>query len=120
MEKHVTLVAALNIGFGCLGIIFAVIVFVAVVGGGLISQDSDAIRITWIVGTSVGGFIFLISLPDLIGGIGLLKRKRWARILIIIVSCLDLLAIPIGTAIGVYGLWTLLQDETVKLFENSE
>ena len=116
MEKHVTLVAALNIGFGFLGVIFAIIVFVAIVGGGIISQDPEAIKITSLVGTALGGFLFVLSLPELIGGFGLLKRKPWARILILIVSCLDLLFIPIGTAIGIYGLWVLLQDETVKLF----
>ena len=116
MEKHVTFVAALNIGFGFLGVIFAIIVFVAIVGGGIISQDTEAIKITSLVGTIIGGVMFLLSLPGLIGGFGLLKRKPWARILILIVSCLDLLFIPIGTAIGIYGLWVLLQDETTKLF----
>ena len=29
---------------------------------------------------------------------------------------LDLLNIPIGTAIGAYSLWVLLNDETSKLF----
>jgi hypothetical protein len=120
MEKHVTLVAALNIGFGFLGVFIAVIVFTAVVGGGLISGDPEAITITSIVGTIVAGFFLITSLPEIIGGFGLLKRRPWARIVILIIACLDLLWIPIGTAIGIYELWVLLNDDAAKLFQEEK
>lgn len=116
MEKHVTLVSALHIGFGVLGFLIALIVFTAVVGGGVISGDPEAITITTIVGTSIASFIIIKSLPSIIGGIGLLKYKPWARVLILIVGCLDLFEIPVGTAIGIYSIWVLLNDETALLF----
>jgi len=116
MEKHVTLVSALHIGFGVLGLFIALIVFTAVVGGGVISGDPEAITITTIVGTSIASFIIMTSLPSIIGGIGLLKYKPWARVLILIVGCLDLFEIPVGTAIGIYSIWVLLNDETAQLF----
>jgi len=53
MEKHVTLVAALNIGFGILGVLVAIIVFVIIVGAGVFSGDPEAMAITSIVGTAV-------------------------------------------------------------------
>ena len=34
-----------------------------------------------------------------------------------IVSAIGCLNIPIGTLAGVYSLWVLLQDETIKLFD---
>jgi len=119
MRAHLTVVAALSIGFGALGVFIALIVLVAVTGGGFISGDPEAIAITSIVGPAVAGFLVLISLPDIIGGIGLLKRRPWARILVIIISCLDLLFIPIGTIIGIYCIWVLVHDDTVKLFEKA-
>lgn len=119
MEKHVTLVAAINIGFGFLGIFMALFIFMAVVGGGILSGDPDAIRITSIVGTALGIFFLLTSIPEIIGGFGLLKRRPWARILVMIIACVDLIFIPIGTIIGIYELWVLLQDETAKLFEKA-
>jgi hypothetical protein len=116
MDKHVTFVAALNIALGFLGLFFAIFLFIAIVGVGIISGDTEAMTITSIVGTALGIFLVLTSLPEIIGGFGLLKRKAWARILILIVACLDLLWIPIGTIIGIYELWVLLNEETVKLF----
>ena len=60
--------------------------------------------------------VVVLSLPGIIAGIGLLKLQPWARILAIVISALDLLNVPIGTALGVYGLWVLLQAETERLF----
>jgi hypothetical protein len=116
MEKHVTFVGALRIGLGTLGILAAVIVLVAVVGGGLISGDREAIRITAIVGPVVAFFLFILSVPGIIGGIGLLRRKPWARFLVLVLAVLDLFNIPIGTALGIYTIWVLMRDETVQLF----
>ncbi len=116
MEKHVTLVAAIHIGFGIFGMLIALIVFTAIVGGGILSGDSEAMAITSIVGTVIAFFLSLKSIPDIIGGIGLLKRKSWARIVLLIIGCLDLLEIPIGTAVGAYTIWVLLNEETVRLF----
>lgn len=117
MEKHITLVAAINIGFGFLGIFIGLIVFTAVVGGGLLSGDPEVAAITSVVGIAVASFFLMTSVPEVIGGFGLLRRKQWARILILIIACLDLICVPIGTIIGIYELWVLLQDETVQLFK---
>jgi len=117
MEKHITLVAALNIGFGFLGIIIAFITFTAIVGSGLLSADPEAMAVTSVVGTSVASFIFIVSVPEIIGGFGLLKRKSWARILVLIIAVLDLLFIPVGTLIGIYELWVLLNDDVIQMFE---
>ena len=63
--------------------------------------------------------VLILSLPGLIAGIGLLKFRPWARILGIVISALDLMSVPIGTAIGIYGLWVLLSNETEALFRNA-
>ncbi len=116
MEKHVTLVAALNIGFGILGLMIGCMAFIAIAGGGAISGDPDAIAITSFVATVIAFFFIAFSVPEIIGGIGLLKHRGWAKILIMIIAVLDLVQIPFGTAIGIYTLWVLLNDETAKLF----
>jgi hypothetical protein len=116
MRQHITVVAALKIGFSALGLLLAAICFLAITGGGLISGDEDAIAITSIVGTAVGGVLALVSLPGLIGGIGLLQYRPWSRILVLVLAVLDLINIPIGTAVGAYTIWVLMQKETEELF----
>ena len=115
MDKHLTIIGIVNITFGIVLFVLGIIIFTAVTGGGLLSGDSEAIFITSIVGSAIGIFFTLLSIPGIIGGIGLLQHKRWARILMLIKSILDLLNIPIGTVIGVYTIWVLMQDETIAL-----
>ncbi len=119
MEKHITLAAVLNIGLGILGLLFACVVFVVIAGGGLISGDPEAMAITMIVGSVIAVFFIVLSLPKIIGGIGLLKRRRWARIVLLIISVMALIDFPIGTALGIYTIWVLLQDETIRLLETT-
>lgn len=116
MEKHVNIIAALHIGLGALGLLASSIVFMAVAGGGILSGDLEVFMITSGVAITVSLFLFILSVPGLIGGIGLLKRAPWARVLVIIISVLDLMNFPIGTAIGAYSLWVLVNNETSELF----
>lgn len=115
MEKHLTLVGALSITLGILGVFFAIVALIAIVGAGLLSDDPTARFVTQIVGPAVALFLALTSLPGIIGGIGLLKRKTWARILVLIYAVPSLLSIPFGTAFGVYAIWVFMQDETTSL-----
>jgi hypothetical protein len=119
MEKHVTVLGILYIAFSALMLLLAIIIFAAVVGGGIISGDSEAIAITAIVGPAVASLFLLLSGPGLIGGIYLLKHRPWARILVLVLGFLNLIHIPIGTALGIYTIWVLLKNETVDLFEPS-
>jgi hypothetical protein len=119
MEKHVTFVAVINIALGFLGIFIGLVVFGILIGAGIISHDPEAMKITTIVGIVVASFLILTSIPEIIGGFGLLKRRPWARVLILIIAVVDLLFIPIGTLIGVYELWVLLQEDTAQLFKSS-
>jgi hypothetical protein len=117
MKKHVTIVGVIHIAFGVLGLIGAMTVFFALhfARGFVIDEDVPAMVLT-ILSLSLPLLIGFMSTLGLVGGIGLLAYKNWARYLIIIVAALGCLNIPIGTLKGVYSLWVLLQDETIRLF----
>jgi hypothetical protein len=120
MRKHVTAVAALQIGFGIFGVLIGLVIFFVLGTVAAFADDPDAMVILPTVGTLVGGFFVLLSLPTIIGGIGLLKYKNWARILILIVSVFDIFNFPLGTALAIYTFWALLQDETSRLFTTEQ
>lgn len=119
VETHVNIIAYINIAFGALVLLvgIGVCVFLIIMSGVIKRQgDLEASRILPIFGSGLLVFFIIMSVPDIIGGIGLLKRKSWSRILVVILSVLDLAAIPVGTAIGIYSLWVLMNKETAKLF----
>ncbi len=121
MKKHVTVVGAIHIGFGILGLIGAVgAFFVFSFFIGVVGNDDVPVMIFKFLRVSVPLLIGFMSTLGLVGGIGLLSFQPWARILVIVVAALGCLNIPIGTLKGVYSLWVLLQDETIRLFKQEK
>jgi len=119
MEKHVNLLAALQIGLRLLGLVVAGIIFTLLHFIGYFSGEQEPQMVLSIIANVMIVVVTVLSLPGIIAGIGLFRKKEWARILTLIISVLDLVRFPIGTAIGVYSIWVLAQPETVELFKNS-
>ena len=118
MKKHVTVVAAIHIGFGVLGLIAALVVFFALsFAKSAVGNDETGFMVLRFLSVSIPLLIGFMSTLGLVGGIALFSYAPWSRYLVIVVAALGCLNIPIGTLKGVYTLWVLLQDETVKLFE---
>jgi hypothetical protein len=118
METHVKVAGWLWIVLGALTLLGAVCAVVSIASGGLFSEDPDALLGSGIAATCGGGFLLLAGGLNLVTGIGLLNFKNWARILAIIFAILNLLAFPIGTALGIYTLWVMLTGETQPLFQS--
>ena len=117
MNKHIDVISVLWIVSGALGILFAFFVFWFFYGISFIPDiDWQASQILRIVGTWGAGIIAFFSIPEIIGGIGLIKRKEWGRILALVVSFFNLVWFPLGTALGVYSIIILLNDESVQIF----
>ncbi len=125
MLTHVKVLGVLHIIFGALGLL-AALVLLFLFGGlaGLIQtadQSGDSFvgaGVLGLIGLIVFIVLLVLSLPGLIAGIGLLNLRPWARVLGIVISALDLLHVPLGTALGIYGLWVLLSNQTEALFRN--
>lgn len=56
------------------------------------------------------GIAALFTLPQIIGGLKMMREKPTARTWGIIGSIIACLSFPLGTAVGVYGLWFLFGD----------
>jgi len=125
MESHIKVLAILNIVSASLGVIAALVVLLAMGGvAGIVAMDHDSDAATVApmlggIGVVVSSFILVVSLPGLIGGIGLLKMAPWSRIVVIIVSALNLISFPFGTALGIYGIWVLTRPEVEAQLTNN-
>lgn len=125
MRDHIRILGILNIVMGCLTALGAIIVLIVMGGAskllsiaGVSDQDATtAAPIIGIVGVCIAIFLLLLAAPALIGGWGLLNLRPWSRILMIIISIFHLFHVPLGTALGVYGLWILFSDEGRHLLE---
>jgi hypothetical protein len=115
-EKHIGILAVLHIAWGGVALIIGVFAFVFFVGIGIIANDAQAMGILGFIGILAAIFMSVIALPGILAGVGLLQRREWGRILALVVGILNLIDIPIGTALGVYTIWVLMDDNIKKAF----
>ena len=125
MEQHIRILGVLHIVNGIMVLIFGSIA-VAVLGLlGLVASTAGhsghlgmgevqltAQGILAIIAMVIGAIAMVAGLPGIIGGWGLLAKKSWARIVVLIVGILNLPTFPLGTALGIYTLWVLLKPES--------
>jgi hypothetical protein len=115
MKNHIQVVAILHIALGVMSLVAAIVLFsiIGLAGGIVIAQGEEAAAgILGIIAVLLGGFLAITGLPGTIGGWALLTGRNWGRTLVIILGALGLFNFPIGTAVGAYTLWVLLQDPT--------
>src|SRR5689334_8168427 len=117
MSTHVKIIGWLHIIFGLLGLFAALAVFGGSMLGGLFSGSLKGMVGMGILGTFGAIIVAVLSIPGLIAGYGLLKYYEWARILTIVIAVLELIRFPLGTLLGVYTLWALLNAEGAALFK---
>lgn len=122
MEQHIKVLSVLFIILGILGIVVAVTILL--LGAGAVTtilaqNNSNEARIgaSWVGAfiTFIAALFGLMSIPSIIAGWGLSQHKSWARILTIILAILSLPHFPVGTAIGIYALVILFNDETKRI-----
>ena len=125
MTTHVKVLGALFIVFGAIYVLlaFGSSLILGVLAGFIGSQGGDDATVSATVLGMAGAAAFIfwlcLGIPGIIAGIGLLKMKRWARILAIVLSAFRLISFPFGTVLGVYGLWVLFNKETEALFDGT-
>ncbi|MEO6258834.1 MAG: hypothetical protein ABIP63_00730 [Thermoanaerobaculia bacterium] len=118
LRDHVRILGWCFIVYSAVLALIGMVAGAIVLTGGAISGEREAMLITGAVGLLIAGFLLLVSLPGLLVGWGLLRLRSWARILGIIFGALHLLSIPFGTALGIYAMVILLNEDARALFDN--
>lgn len=121
MEKHLQVLGIIFIISGVLDLIGAGAAFTIFVGSsflcGFLEVPADISIIPALIGLMITSLILVFAVPSIITGWGILQHKPWARTLGLVVSIIHLIEIPIGTAIGIYGLWVLFSDESSQILD---
>ena len=129
MELYVRVLGVLRLGLAVLAAFTGAVMFVVsskldaslrampssqVVPNAPVSPPEMA-AVFWITG-ALATFLLVTSLVGAVAGVGLLARRSWARALAIGIAVCDLLLFPLGTAVGIYGLWVLLAPGSQLFF----
>ena len=114
METHVRVVGLLNIVVGALSGLTAIFDILFFGGGITLSAYLDVnpiIAYVWL------GAALVLMVPCIVTGIALLGFRSWARTFGIVLSILEMLVVPLGTIVGIYGLVVLFSDDVDMIFE---
>ena len=117
MQKHIQLLGIIYIAYHAIGLLFAWLIWGVLSGIGFMSGDPQAAGIMTLIGTVIAGLLLVLSVPGIIGGVGILKGWWWSRYLVLVLGLFNLVHVPLGTILGVYTFWVLMQNESVAFFE---
>ena len=122
MDSHVSLLGALFIIWGlltalvgistlALGISAVALLATAARGGSQMAAGLTAAAFATlaIIAIAWGAAHVLVGVP-------LRRRRPAARVLALMLGSVDLLLLPYGTALGIYTLWALLNEQGKALF----
>jgi hypothetical protein len=122
IEQHVPILGWLYILTSAFFLLIGLLLFVFLSGIGWFAaaDDPSAPAILTIIGIFIGGIMALLGVPGILAGWGLLKRKNWGRILALFVGIINIFNVPIGTALGIYTLFVLLQPDASDYFQGGK
>src|SRR5437660_1268144 len=103
-------------GLTLLGLLLLVFIFK------FASSAGDLISPLWM---TIGGIVFIVllfavGLLPLLVGLGLRKVARWTKPLAIGVAIINLINIPIGTALGIYTIKFFRSEVGIELYGGLE
>ncbi len=116
LDVHVKVVGWLFIVTNALLLSIGVVGLFLMFGIGILAQDLTSFQVLGVIGT-LGLVLFtILGLPGIIAGVGLLERRVWGRVLALVLGILGLAAFPVGTLIGLYTFFVLLQNSASTYF----
>ena len=114
MDKHLGILAALNLALGAFGLLGAGFVLLVMTVGSLFTGDPGAMWLGSSLGVMIAGLIVALSLPSLIAGVGHFQRKPWSRPAALLAGALNFINVPFGPLLGIYTIWIFLHDEPAR------
>src|SRR5512139_1907243 len=125
MEKHIMLAGILNIVYRAFAVLGAGVLFILAAWFGPLFESLmrnrfvrpheiplEILNIIPIILFLAGIGVLVFSLAGIIGAVGVLKKREWGRVLLLVISFFTLLRIPLGTILGSYTIWVLFNNET--------
>jgi hypothetical protein len=119
VDRHLDLLSLLLIVSGFLAGLTAASLLALGIGAGvlMVSPQSAGLAASVAVTTFVTLAIMLLAYAAacVSAGRGLRRREHWSRTVALLLSLINLLIVPFGTALGIYGFWVLLRQRSREL-----
>ena len=106
MGRHVRILGWLHVALGIFDLLLGMAAFGIMSGIGVASGDPHAFGVMSLIGGFAGAVMLVMAIPNLLCGIGLLRNwGGWVIVLAVILGLINVMNVPVGTAIAVYTFW---------------
>ncbi len=115
IDQHKSILGILFIVFSVVHIAF-VIFIASILSASVLPIPEDEMEVMIVISIvkyAIVTITLLISIPAIIAGIGLLKRKDWAVTLAFVIGIIGLLGFPLWTFIGIYAIVVFVMAQNV-------
>ena len=119
MRLHIDVLGSLHLVWGAFGVLTGVSLGILAVGTRVaLTGDAFGVGEQAAVSVLVVGAVLLVGggAAAALTGWGLRHRVGRARLASLILAVPNLVLVPFGTALGVYTLWVLLNDDARRAF----
>lgn len=119
-EKHNKALGICHLAYGALSTLF--ILAMLLMFGVLFMSNADGkppTGILLIFALFMLIYSLIFTLPSFIAGYAMLKHKPWARKAGIVAAVLEVISVPLGTAVGVYSFWFLFSDAGKAFYDKN-
>ncbi len=121
MTAHLRLLTALQLTWGAIGLVLGASTLLLALGAVAIGVSASGDRFA--AGVTAGALaVFAAALiaggaANAWAGTALRRRQPNGRLLVLVLSVLNLFVLPFGTALAIYAYWVLLHNDTRIKFE---
>jgi hypothetical protein len=114
MNQHYKILGILFIVYAALTILigFMVASFIHIIGSQHVVHEEE--MVLKFVTTFIPVILIVVSIPNIIAGIGLLAQKKWALVMAVILSVFNIMSFPFGTGLSMYSIYVLVKQEEDK------
>jgi len=111
MRKEIELLGALHIAISILYTLVFSAIYAVLFSKDFFSGEKSSANIQLVIFAVVGAFLLLFAISGVIASMGIIRGRPWAAMMILILGCLNLICVPLGTAVGVYTIWIFMHTE---------
>lgn len=111
MYKENILLGALHIAISIIYIVISAAICAILYSFDFFDGKETPPQIIHVAGAVLSFFLFLISLCGITSGVGTMHNNQFSNIITLILGCIDLIFIPVGTAVGIYTIWVFMKND---------
>ncbi|HSJ01812.1 MAG TPA: hypothetical protein VK956_05130 [Verrucomicrobium sp.] len=108
---HRMILAGANIVSGLMPLIAVPVILIGTSIPAIAVPHEQGSFIPLYVGFGISALLFFLSIPFLLAGWALFKNYSWAPVAAIVAAVLNLMNIPLGTAISIYTFWAIAKNK---------